>query len=80
VFLSTNKVYDDAPNEIPLKESEKRYDYARPQDFAGVDETCQIDRTMHSLFGASKAAADLVAQEYGRYFNLNVGVFRGGCM
>jgi CDP-paratose 2-epimerase len=80
VFLSTNKVYGDAPNEIPLKELEKRYDYARPEDFAGVDETCRIDRTMHSLFGASKAAADLVAQEYGRYFNMNVGVFRGGCL
>jgi CDP-paratose 2-epimerase len=80
VFLSTNKVYGDAPNEIPLKELEKRYDYARVEDFAGVDETCRIDRTMHSLFGASKAAADLVAQEYGRYFKMNVGIFRGGCL
>jgi CDP-paratose 2-epimerase len=80
VFLSTNKVYGDAPNEIPLKELEKRYDYARPEDRDGVDETCRIDRTMHSLFGASKAAADLVAQEYGRYFNMKVGVFRGGCL
>ena len=80
VFLSTNKVYGDAPNEIPLKELETRYDYARPEDRDGVDETCRIDRTMHSLFGASKAAADLVAQEYGRYFNMKVGVFRGGCL
>jgi CDP-paratose 2-epimerase len=80
VFLSTNKVYGDAPNEIPLKELEKRYDYARAEDFAGIDETCRIDRTMHSLFGASKAAADLVAQEYGRYFNMKVGIFRGGCL
>jgi len=80
VFLSTNKVYGDAPNEIPLKELEKRYDYARPEDFAGIDETCRIDRTMHSLFGASKAAADLMAQEYGRYFKMKVGVFRGGCL
>jgi len=80
VFFSTNKVYGDAPNEIPLKELETRYDYARPEDYYGVDETCRIDRTLHSLFGASKAAADLVAQEYGRYFNMKVGVFRGGCL
>jgi CDP-paratose 2-epimerase len=80
VFLSTNKVYGDAPNEIPLKELEKRYDYARPEDFAGVDENCRIDRTLHSLFGASKAAADLMAQEYGRYFNMKVGILRGGCL
>jgi CDP-paratose 2-epimerase len=80
VFLSTNKVYGDAPNEIPMKELETRYDYARAEDFDGVGETCRIDRTMHSLFGASKAAADLVAQEYGRYFGMKVGVFRGGCL
>ena len=80
VFLSTNKVYGDAPNEVPLKELEKRYDYSRPEDFAGIDETCRIDRTLHSLFGASKAAADLVAQEYGRYFKMKVGIFRGGCL
>src|SRR5213078_5024914 len=80
VFLSTNKVYGDAPNEIPLKELEKRYDYARAEDFAGVTEGCRIDQTMHSLFGASKAAADLVAQEYGRYFKMKVGIFRGGCL
>jgi CDP-paratose 2-epimerase len=80
VFMSTNKVYGDAPNEILLQELDTRYDYARPEDFAGIDETCRIDRTLHSLFGASKAAADLVAQEYGRYFNMNVGVLRGGCL
>src|SRR5690348_1377612 len=80
VFMSTNKVYGDAPNEIPMKELEKRYDYARPEDYDGIDETCRIDRTLHSLFGASKAAADLVAQEYGRYFKMNVGIFRGGCL
>jgi CDP-paratose 2-epimerase len=80
IFMSTNKVYGDAPNEIPLKEQKKRFDYARPEDFAGVDENCRIDRTLHSLFGASKAAADLVAQEYGRYFGMNVGIFRGGCL
>jgi CDP-paratose 2-epimerase len=80
VFLSTNKVYGDVPNEIPMKELETRYDYARSEDHDGVAETCRIDRTLHSLFGASKAAADLVAQEYGRYFNMKVGVFRGGCL
>ncbi len=80
VFMSTNKVYGDAPNEIPLMELGKRYDYARAEDFEGVAETCRIDQTMHSLFGASKAAADLVAQEYGRYFKMNVGIFRGGCL
>jgi CDP-paratose 2-epimerase len=80
VFFSTNKVYGDAPNEIPTRELETRYDYARPEDYDGIDETCRIDRTLHSLFGASKAAADLVAQEYGRYFNMKVGVFRGGCL
>jgi CDP-paratose 2-epimerase len=80
VFFSTNKVYGDAPNEIPMRELETRYDYARPEDYDGIDETCRIDRTLHSLFGASKAAADLVAQEYGRYFNMKVGIFRGGCL
>jgi CDP-paratose 2-epimerase len=80
VFMSTNKVYGDAPNEIALKELETRWDYARPEDYEGVTENCRIDRTMHSLFGASKAAADLVAQEYGRYFGMKVCVFRGGCL
>jgi len=80
VLMSTNKVYGDAPNEIPLVERETRWDYARPEDFHGVDENCRIDRTLHSLFGASKAAADLVAQEYGRYFGMKVGIFRGGCL
>ena len=80
VFMSTNKVYGDAPNETPMKELEKRYDYARPEDYDGIDENCRIDRTLHSLFGASKAAADLVAQEYGRYFKMNIGIFRGGCL
>jgi CDP-paratose 2-epimerase len=80
VFLSTNKVYGDAPNEIPMRELGTRYDYARAEDYQGVTENCRIDQTMHSLFGASKAAADLVSQEYGRYFGLKVGVFRGGCL
>jgi CDP-paratose 2-epimerase len=78
--MSTNKVYGDSPNELPLKELDKRWDYARPEDFHGIDENCRIDRTLHSVFGASKAAADVIAQEYGRYFGLKVGVFRGGCL
>ncbi len=80
VFLSTNKVYGDAPNEVPMVERETRWDYARAEDFAGIRESCRIDRTLHSLFGASKTAADVMAQEYGRYFGLKVGVFRGGCL
>jgi CDP-paratose 2-epimerase len=80
VLMSTNKVYGDAPNELPLMELPTRYEYARREDSEGITENCRIDRTTHSLFGASKAAADLVAQEYGRYFNLRVGVFRGGCL
>lgn len=80
IMMSTNKVYGDSPNEIPLKELGTRYDYARPEDFAGVNESCRIDQTLHSLFGASKAAADLVAQEYGRYFGMNTCIFRGGCL
>lgn len=80
IHMSTNKVYGDAPNELPLVEKETRWDYAREEDYNGIDEECRIDRCLHSLFGASKAAADLVAQEYGRYFGLKVGVFRGGCL
>src|SRR5208282_1111815 len=56
------------------------WEYARPEDHDGIDENCRIDRTLHSLFGASKASADLMAQEYGRYFGMKVGVFRGGCL
>ena len=80
VFMSTNKVYGDAPNEKPLREKDTRYDYSDPADFEGIDENCRIDRTMHSLFGASKVAADVYAQEYGRYFGMGVGIFRGGCL
>jgi len=80
VFFSTNKVYGDAPNELPLKELETRWEYERPEDYNGIDENCRIDRSLHSLFGASKASADLMAQEYGRYFGMNVGIFRGGCL
>ena len=80
VLMSTNKVYGDSPNERPLKELETRWEYADDADRHGIDETCRIDRTLHSLFGASKVAADVMAQEYGRYFGLKVGVFRGGCL
>ncbi len=80
ILMSTNKVYGDAPNEVPMVELERRYDYARAEDDDGIDENCRIDRSLHSLFGASKLAGDVVAQEYGRYFGLRVGVFRGGCL
>ena len=78
--MSTNKVYGDAPNELPLQELETRWDYARQEDYDGIDESCRIDQTMHSLFGASKTAADVIAQEYGKYFGLKTGIFRGGCL
>jgi len=80
VLLSTNKVYGDSPNELPLEERETRWEYASAANYHGIDEQCRIDRTQHSLFGASKVAADVMAQEYGRYFGLKVGVFRGGCL
>lgn len=80
ILLSTNKVYGDAPNEIPVIEQETRWEYARKEDYNGISETCRIDRCLHSLFGASKTAADVMAQEYGRYFQMPVGVFRGGCL
>jgi CDP-paratose 2-epimerase len=80
VFMSTNKVYGDAPNELPLVELPTRFEYADPQHWGGIDETCRIDRCLHSLFGASKVAADVMTQEYGRYFGLKTGVFRGGCL
>lgn len=80
IFMSTNKVYGDSPNEKPLRETATRYEYSDPADFEGIDETCRIDRTLHSFFGASKAAADIYAQEYGRYWGMPVGVFRGGCL
>jgi CDP-paratose 2-epimerase len=80
ILMSTNKVYGDAPNELPLRELETRYEYARPEDFDGISEAIRIDRCLHSLFGASKLAADIIAQEYGRYFQMPVGVFRGGCL
>ena len=80
VFLSTNKVYGDAPNELELVELETRFDYADPALREGIAESCRIDATMHSIFGASKAAADLLVQEYGRYFGMPTVCFRGGCL
>lgn len=77
-FTSTNKVYGDRPNLLPLVELETRYDYADGR--VGIDENMSIDQCLHSLFGASKVAADILCQEYGRYFNMPVGIFRGGCL
>src|SRR3954454_9870552 len=80
VFMSTNKVYGDVPNELPMKELETRWEYARPEDHNGVREDMRIDRCLHSLFGASKVAADVITQEYGKYFGMKTGTFRGGCL
>ncbi|MFQ3683981.1 NAD-dependent epimerase/dehydratase family protein [Roseiflexus sp.] len=80
IFMSTNKVYGDAPNEKRLVELETRWDYADPADVHGIDETCRIDACLHSLFGASKVAADIMVQEYGRYFNMPTVCLRGGCL
>jgi len=75
IFMSTNKVYGDTPNRLPVEELATRYEF--PKD---IDENMYIDQCKHSLFGASKAAADLLVQEYGRYFNMNTVCFRGGCI
>jgi CDP-paratose 2-epimerase len=80
IHVSTNKVYGDAPNHLPLKELETRYDFADARWASGIDEKLSIDQNTHSLFGVSKASGDLLAQEYGRYFGLKTGVFRGGCL
>ncbi len=80
VHLSTNKVYGDAPNELPLVELEKRWDYADPAYYNGIPETFRIDQSKHSIFGASKVAADIMVQEYGRYFGLKTCCLRGGCL
>jgi len=77
-FTSTNKVYGDGPNSLPLVELPKRYDYANGLD--GISESMSIDQCLHSLFGASKVAADVLCQEFGRYFQMPVGIFRGGCL
>lgn len=81
IFTSTNKVYGDLPNSLPLNELDTRYEIdGTHRWFNGIDESMSIDQCMHSLFGASKVAADVLVQEYGRYFNLKTGVFRGGCL
>jgi CDP-paratose 2-epimerase len=82
IFTSTNKVYGDTPNYLPLVECETRWelDPAHPYSAHGVDETMSIDHSKHSLFGASKVAADVLTQEYGRYFGMKTGTFRGGCL
>ncbi len=80
VFMSTNKVYGDAPNFIPLKELETRWEYDDPDFENGIPEKFPIDQTKHSLFGASKVAADVMTQEYGRYFGMYTCCLRGGCL
>ena len=85
IFTSTNKVYGDNPNKVTLIETPTRFDYSPNQELQGVssegiNEAMSLDHCKHSLFGASKVAADILAQEFGRYFGLNVGIFRGGCL
>ncbi len=81
IFTSTNKVYGDTPNRLPLVAGEKRWEIEPSHPYwNGIDETMSIDQTKHSLFGASKAAADLLVQEYGRYFGMKTVCFRGGCL
>jgi CDP-paratose 2-epimerase len=82
IFTSTNKVYGDTPNNLPLVELETRWeiDESHPYYKNGIDESMSIDQTKHSLFGASKVAADVLVQEYGRYFNMKTACFRGGCL
>ncbi len=80
IHLSTNKVYGDAPNRIPLKESETRWEYADSAFADGIAESFNIDQSLHSLFGASKVAADVLVQEYGRYFGMPTCCLRGGCL
>jgi CDP-paratose 2-epimerase len=82
IFTSTNKVYGDTPNRLPLVELATRWeiDEHHPYYARGIDEEMSIDQTRHSLFGASKVAADVLVQEYGRYFGMKTGIFRGGCL
>jgi len=80
VHMSTNKVYGDAPNELNLKETDTRWDYADPEYYDGIKEDFRIDQSKHSLFGASKVAGDIMVQEYGRYFNMPSCCLRGGCL
>ncbi len=80
VHMSTNKVYGDSPNEIKLVEKEKRFDFAEPAYANGIREDQRLDQSKHSIFGASKVAADVMVQEYGRYFGLKTCCLRGGCL
>lgn len=82
IFTSTNKVYGDTPNLLPLIEKDRRWEIAETHPYYtyGIDEEMSIDHSKHSLFGASKVAADILTQEYGRYFGMKTGVFRGGCL
>jgi len=81
IFTSTNKVYGDLPNSLPLVEFEKRWDLPEDHDsYNGIDEKMSIDQSKHSLFGASKVAGDILVQEYGRYFGMKTAAFRGGCL
>ena len=82
IFTSTNKVYGDAPNRLPLKELDQRWEIDRTHAYFahGIPETFSIDQSLHSLFGASKVAADVLVQEYGRYFTMKTACFRGGCL
>jgi CDP-paratose 2-epimerase len=80
VYLSTNKVYGDGPNRLPLRELETRWEFAEARDFDGIPETFSIDQSKHSVFGASKLAADIMVQEYGRYFGMKTCCLRGGCL
>jgi len=82
IFTSTNKVYGDLPNALPLVELETRWEIAASHPFHdyGIDESMSLDQTKHSLFGVSKVAADLLVQEYGRYFGIKTACFRGGCL
>ena len=81
IFMSTNKVYGDTPNTLPLIETKTRYEIKEDHPYyCGINETMSIDQSKHSIFGASKVAADIMVQEYGKYFSLNTCVFRGGCL
>jgi CDP-paratose 2-epimerase len=80
IHMSTNKVYGDAPNELEFMELETRWDYADRLYYNGIDESFRVDQSLHSLFGASKLAGDIIAQEYSRTYGLRVFIFRGGCL
>jgi CDP-paratose 2-epimerase len=82
IFTSTNKVYGDLPNFLPLVEEDTRWELSADHPYYefGIDESMSIDTSKHSIFGASKLAADVMTQEYGRYFGMNTGIFRGGCL